>query len=501
MALQDTATKIEYLKRGRRFPLPDRARLWADWQPTLHEIVADRKKYPQIEVVKSPEKTTYDPDTGKSIHVPKETEKVEPNRIAIPLEQNICNIHTAFTVGNEPKMSCDPDDSERNLLDAIYQVLKSNKTRYQNRRIVRSWLSETECAEYWYTVEDNGFWNKMRHKVGSSFGNVTPSRRLRSTLWSPFRGDKLYPFFNDNGDLVAFSREYSRTEVDGITKYYFMTITSTRVHKWVLDGQWKEEEAFNHGFGKLPVIYAHRREALCDKVRTLRVRLEKLLSEYADCIDYHFFPILLLYCDDIPNLSGDMRNRIMQLTGDGANASYLTWNQVPETVKYEVEQLLAQAYSMTDTPRISFDYLIGRGNAVSGEAFKYVFMSVLMAVENHAEVMGDFFQRRVNFIVSALGSISPIFAQSARTIDIDVSIQPYTIDNIAQKVQTAVAAVSGGVWSRRTGVMFCGNIERTEEELEEIKAEMAEKQPAEVNRDKENQVTEKQEKEQEQNKT
>ena len=37
-------------------------------------------------------------------------------------------------------------------------------------------------------------------------------------------------------------------------------------------------------------LAGHRPEAYCEKIKTLRIRLEKLLSNYADCIDYHFFP-------------------------------------------------------------------------------------------------------------------------------------------------------------------------------------------------------------------
>ena len=97
---------------------------------------------------------------------------------------------------------------------------------------------------------------------------------------------------------------------------------------------------------------------------------------------------------------------MVQLTGQGANASYLTWNQVPDTVKFEAEGLTEKAYALTNTPHISFENLKGTGNALSGEAFRYVFMGAHMAVENHSEEIGSFMQRRVNFLVSALVSIN-----------------------------------------------------------------------------------------------
>lgn len=100
---------------------------------------------------------------------------------------------------------------------------------------------------------------------------------------------------------------------------------------------------------------------------------------------------------------------------------------------------------MTNTPQISFENLKGSGNALSGSAFRYIFMGAHMAVENHAEEIGLFMQRRVNFLISALGTQNSKLAAPAQTIDVDVNIVPYMIDNLDDKVQTAVTAVDGGI--------------------------------------------------------
>lgn len=467
LALEDVERKIYYLKKGRKTQLPDREKLYADWDPNKHEIF-DKEKYPQIEITIEQEKEEYDEKAGKKVTIPKKTKKVDPNRIALPLEQDIVNIQTAFTVGTEPKMDCTPAESEKGIFEALKQVLKKNKIKYQNRKIVRAWLSEQECAEYWYVTKDDGFWAKLKAKVANLFGKSMPQYKLRSVLWSPFRGDKLYPFFDDSGDMVAFSREYKKKDLDDHEITCFMTVTKDMVYQWELDKGWQLVAAFKHGFKKLPVLYCYRPEAYCEKIKTIRVRLEKLLSSYADCIDYHFFPILKLF-GDVDKMSGEFRNRVVQLTGEGADAAYLTWNQASDPVKVEFENHFNQAYALTNTPRISFDSLKGTGSSLSGVAFDYVFMSTHLSVENHAESIGDFMQRRVNFLISALGSINTNFEKASETIDIDVEIQPYKLDNIDDKVSTAVKAVSGGVWSQKHGVMFAGVADRLEEELAELK--------------------------------
>lgn len=467
LALTDKAQRIEYLKKGRRTEIPDVVRLYNDWNPNKHEIITDNKKYPKIRVVVEKGKEVKSDTIGRMTRTNDKVEYKDPNRIALPLEQDIVNIQTAFTVGTEPSIDCDTDDEgEKSLLSALKQVIRKNKLKYQNKKIVRSWLSEQEVAEYWYAVKDDGFWAILKRKIASIFGKAVPEYRLKSTLWSPFRGDTLYPFFDDTGDMVAFSREYKKTNLDGTETTVFMTLTNDSIRTCII-GDNNQDEVVSHGFPKLPVIYTYRKNAYCDVIRPIRIRIEKLLSAFGDCIDYHFFPILKLF-GEVTGFSGTTRNRVVNLTGEKADAAYLTWQQAADPIKLELETLFSRAYSMTNTPQISFENLKGTGNALSGSAFRYVFMGAHMAVENHAEEIGLFMQRRVNFLISALGTQNSRLAAPAQTIDVEVNIVPYMIDNIDDKVQTAVTSVDGGIWSRKEGILFAGNADRVDEELKEI---------------------------------
>lgn len=479
LSIQEIERKIYYLKKVRKTEQPNARVLYNDWNPNRHEIVVDEEKYPKIKITTKPEEKITDPTTGKVYVEPAVKKEIEPNRIALPIEQDIVNIQTAFTVGTEPILDCQPDKSEEGLLSALKQVFKKNKLKYQNKRVVRSWLAEQEVAEYWYVVKDDGFWAKLKRKVSEIFGKSRPGYRLKSTIWSPFRGDKLYPFFNDQGDLVALSREYKKKDLNDIEITCFMTITKDMVYQWEQTNNWIDKGSFSHGFKKMPVIYMYRPEAYCEKIKSLRVRLEKLLSNYADCIDYHFFPILMLF-GDVQQLSGEFKNRVVQLLGNNANAQYLTWNQASETVKYEAETLFSQIYSLTNTPRISFDSLKGTGSAVSGVSFDYVFMSTHLNVENLNETVGEFMQRRVNFLVSALGSVNTTLEAASETIDVDVQMQPYRLENIKDKIDTAIKAKEGEIWSQERAITFVGNVDAVAEEIETIKEEQAEKKQSNI---------------------
>ena len=258
LALEDDSRKIEYLKRGRRTPLPDAKKLLADWDPNKHEIIVDQTKYPKIKITTELEKDEYDADGNFVRKIPAKTKDVEPNRVALPLEQSIVNIHVAFSVGNEPKMDCTPaNDAEKGVLAAVKQIMKKVKMKYLNRKIVRSIFSEQEAALYWYAAIDDGFWAKLIAKIKGLFGNVAPKYKLKAAIWSPFRGDKLYPFYDDSGDMVAFSRAYEKKDLDGNTIQCFMTVAPGQVLQWESGSEgWKlnPTASFKHKFRKLPVI-------------------------------------------------------------------------------------------------------------------------------------------------------------------------------------------------------------------------------------------------------
>ena len=472
-ALPTEAEKIYYLKH-RRTPLPDVHALYKDWNPDRHDIM-DPEIRPDNKVIV--QEASTDPNTGKSIPPTYKKDDINPtNRIMLPLEQDITNIHTAWTVGNDPKVNCEPNnDEEKALLSIINSINRKNKMRYNNKRIVRSWLSETEVAEYWYVVKDESFWRKILEQVKKTFGGaITPQFKLRCAIWSPFRGDKLYPLFDEKGDYIALSREYSIKDADGTETVYFMTVTDEKVYKWRMEADWIKVSEFKHGFSKNPTIYSWRAKPLCHNIRPIRDRLERLMSNFADCIDRCFFPYLILEGElhGTPQQSG--KNRLIKIS-NGGKVYYLNWDQASDAVRLELEGLWSKAYQLTNTPQLSLDSLKGLGDVPSGRAFRFLFMGTDLSIDNHAEVIGEHIQRRYNFLVSAVGSLNTEYLRASQTIDIETEIQPFTIDDIAEKIRNATDACGQSVASLRTGVMMAGLVDNVDDEIKEIEEEQTSK--------------------------
>ena len=477
LALDNEADKVFYLKQ-RRTPAPDTTRNLRDWNPDLHDVMDTEVRPDAVELTKE---AGYDAQ-GRPTAAEYRKDKTNPtNRIPLPLEQDIVNIHTAWTVGKDPKVTVETDDeTEKNLLKVIEVTCRKNKMRYNNKRIVRAWLAEQEVAEYWYAVDDNSFWTKALNRVKATFGgSVKSTKKLRCAIWSPFRGDKLYPFFNDKGDYEALSREYSVVDVDGTETTYFMTITDKKVYEWRVSGSVELIKKYPHGFSKNPTIYSYREQTLCHKIRPIRARLESLLSNFADCIDRHFFPYLILEGDITGKPQRSGKNRVIKVT-NGGKVYYLNWDQASDAVRLELEKNWSMAYQLTSTPQLSLDALKGLGDVPSGKAFQFLFMGTNLAVDNHAEVIGEHIQRRYNFLAAAHGDINANFYQASRTIDIETEIEPYAIEDMAEKIRNASDACGKPVASLRTGVMMAGLVNDVDEEVRAIEEETAKTQMADV---------------------
>ena len=86
--------RITFIKNARKTPMPDVKQMKDDWFPKRHRVhdIEFRKD------MKTLVKDAYIDQNGKEYPPEFETEPVA--RISLPIEQDIVNIHVAFTVGN-----------------------------------------------------------------------------------------------------------------------------------------------------------------------------------------------------------------------------------------------------------------------------------------------------------------------------------------------------------------------------------------------------------------
>ena len=391
------------------------------------------------------------------------TEKVA--RIAVALQKLIVGRAAAFCFGNPVAYKATPEtDGERVVLKALERILKDNKTTSKNRKIARAIFGYKECAELWYVQE--------KAKPHNTYGFLTKSK-LRCALFSPMFGDTLYPYFDGAGDLVAFSRSYSRIDSDKKRFDYFETYTDTEHWLWVNEGSgYKIVDGFPKkvAIGKIPIVYGYQEYFETQDVDSLIDRLEKLLSNFADTNDYHASPKIFTTGEIVGFAKKGESGAIIQ-GEEGATAQYLSWQNAPESVKLEIETLLKMIYTISQTPDISFESVKGLG-AISGIALKLLFMDAHLKVQDKKEIFDDYLQRRVNVIKAFIGQFNTELEEDAEMLEVEPEITPYMLTNELDEINMWLAANGNKpLVSQKASVKGANLTQDPEKDFEQIQEE------------------------------
>lgn len=221
---------INELRNGRTTPEPNTIQYAAQYDPKLHDI-NDPLKRPDKLVVVDKDSDEYGEVKNINPNVEETTEqgfRIEKvARIALGMQKLITKRAVAFTFGNPVAYNANPtDEKEKALLNAIKRVFYDVKEGTLNRRVARSLYSTTEVAELWYPVETD------THELYGFKKNI----KFKVAIFSPMFGDRLYPYFDEARDLVAFSRQFTRKDRDLVTRTYFETYTKDNHYLWTCKG-------------------------------------------------------------------------------------------------------------------------------------------------------------------------------------------------------------------------------------------------------------------------
>jgi SPP1 family phage portal protein len=453
---------IEELKSGRNTPEPKIDDYVSQLNPLKHDIFDKSKR-----MDKKVKTDAVEPEiNGKPIPAgyvggaKEQTKDVPVARIALAIQQLIVKRAVSFTFGNPVTLNAEPEnDAETLVLKSVKSVLFETKSRTINRKIAREIFSTTEAAELWYPVEKP-----------SNYG--FPSKfKLRVAVFSPQNGDKLYPYFDETGDMVAFSRQFAIIDKKGKTTTYFETYTDAEHRMWKQsENEWEIVEGYPKPItiGKIPIIYGKQDFVEWEDVQGLIDRLETLLSNFADTNDYHASPKIVVKGEVLGFAQKGESGAILQLEGDNADAKYLSWQHAPESVKLEIETLLRMIYTITQTPDISFDSVKGIG-AISGIALKLLFLDAHLKVQDKMEIFDDYLQRRLSVIQAYIAQFNTGLKAACESLTIEPEIVPYMIEDEKAKVDLLLAANGGkAVASQKSTVQQLGWVTDTEAEYEQI---------------------------------
>jgi SPP1 family phage portal protein len=454
---------INELKSGRLFAHPNVEEALKAIEPELHNINntllrPDKRVLVDINDVHSNHQSLPDEYTDGNTRLHFRTEKVA--RIKLALQKLIIKRAVSFCFGNPILYNATPiNDKQKLIISALKRILYDNKINSINRKIGTAIFGFKECAELWYPVEKNN----LIYGFNSKF-------KLRCALFSPAFGDKLYPYFDDTGDMLAFSREFSQKDSNDKTITYFETYTDTEHWLWVHSEKGFEVvEGYPHiiSIGKIPVVYGYQKQFETEDVNSLIDRLETLLSNFADTNDYHASPKLFVTGNIVGFSKKGEAGAIIE--GDtGATMQYVSWANAPEAVRLEIKTLLEMIYTITQTPDISFESVKGI-SAISGVALKLLFMDAHLKVQDKKEIFDEYLQRRVNVIKSYIGKFDTTLESECEIMEIEPEITPYTLTNEIDNVNMWLSANGNKpLVSQKQSVKSANLSQDTEEDFEQI---------------------------------
>lgn len=449
-----------------------------EYEPEGHEVF-DRQKRKDKEIIKP---SAVMGANGE----PELTKEYAPvTRIAFAGQKLIVSRRVMFMVGGGVDLEATPAEGpETRFYDMFLKACEDNKMDYRYGPIAKTMLAEGECAAVFFLDKtDPSYWGE--------YASPQTILRPRMVLLKPSEGSVFFPVFDVYKNMVAFGRTY---KVNG--KEWFDLYTEKELYQFqdnelqpgaLVDPENPEGARTRvHGFDKIPVAYFAQERKEWQDVQGAIERLEKLLSNHGDTNDYNGSPIILAKGQIKGFAAKGESGKILEMDED-ADASYLSWNSAPESIKLEIENLFKVIYSVSQTPDISFEQMKGIG-AISGTALRLLFMDAHAAAKEKQDgSYGESVQRMVNIMKAGIVAVDNSL-RNAANLPIKVKFNTYLpvneteeIENQGKVINNLATAVQAGLMSYATALKFMPMVDDPESELKAVMEQMtAEKVTLEI---------------------
>lgn len=350
---------------------------------------------------------------------------------------------------------------EERMSRSVEAVFTHNRINSVNVERTTMLFASCEVFTLWYMVEGE---NEL-------YGFKAPNK-IRCRNFSPMNGYELYPLFDEGGDLIAMSVQ--SVVKRGDKKVTCLdTYTSERHLRYVSAGDeaWELEADESHEIGKIAGVYIHRPAPIWEDTSPFVYEMEWAMSRNGNYLRRNSKPILCINSEtDIrfgDEAGGTSEARSILLLPQGASASYVTWGQAVDNLKYYISELKQSFFSQLQIPDWSYESI--KSTPMSGEARKQLFIDAHLKVCDESGRLSEAFSREVNVVKALLATMLPAGeAEALERVTAEIEITPYTIDDEKTTIQNLALAVQNGLVSQREGIEMLGWSDDPEQTLREI---------------------------------
>ena len=352
------------------------------------------------------------------------------------------------------------DDPEQLFNDVIYD----NKLEYFDRKQARIAMSECRVVEFWYLRQP---------KIAGE--NVT----IHVQMWAKSLGSNVYPYYDDFGDMIALSREYT-VSVDGKSIDCFDIYTAGKTVKAKnIDNVWTIEDEANP-YGKIMGVYTEFSRPVWSLVQEACDQYNETVSTFCDSNAYCAHPIIVSKGKIVnPPNKGDAGSMLVlepEMDDNGkpvwGDVSFLEITNASEAISLELETLKEIIYTKTATVDLAAESLKGAGGAPSGYSMELRFLDPKLMALMHEEIFGASLRRRVSIIKTLLSAVHVKHKAAFEEMKIVPKFQNPLPSDI-ETWTTLLSLATGGekIMSQESAVEQNMLLENTEGEFDRIKAE------------------------------
>lgn len=383
-------------------------------------------------------------------------------RITCDLQRLAVKRMTELCCGIPVKRVYRPEnDVQKEVAAYIETILDRNRINSVNVERLNMLFASCEVMTLWYAVE----------APNSVYGFDSPLK-FRCRNFSPMLGDDLYPLFDEYGDMTAMSVGYCR-KVGRKTVNFFDAYTATKHIKYSDgDGQWAEIENEDITVGKIPCVYMYRPTPIWEDTSKTVYEIEWALSRNGNYLRKNSKPLFVVFADEVINYgeekSENKEFRSVMQYPKGSTASYVTWQQAVENLKFYVNELRSLFFTQLQLPDWSYEKMSQQ--ALSGESRKQLFIDAQMKVNDESGRLLEGFDREINVIKAFLKIVlAERYHKDIDALKVDTKITPFSINDNTETVNMLMAANGGEpIMSQRESIEEFGHSDNVDKTLEEI---------------------------------
>lgn len=443
-----TPVEIMTILRSQKKDCPTWDELEKVFDTSMHDIVADPRRRPK--------EKTKNGQTEKPAKLTYGAEKIATRRMT----------QMAFSIPVERVYSNAQNDEEKAFQDAIEAVYKSVRINGVNMNRMYAYFASCEAMTFWYMSEGDEVIN--RYGFDSNVKIRCRSFSPMPKKFSKIAQASIYPYFDEDEDLIALSVEY----IDSENVRHFNSYTAKNAYYFTQSedgGGWVMEAKPNMS-GKIPAAYIQRPLPIYDGISGNRDDIEFTLSRNSDTIRKNQAPILKIKGEIIGGELpvGDTARQVYRVT-EGGDVGLISPALTTSDAKAHIQILKQLNDETVQQVDLSMENVKGLG-AQSGEARKTLLTEPHLKTKEESHSIIWFFDREFEVLKSLLVIAKPEWKKYQHTTTCEHVITPF-IQNDTTTDITNYSKAAGVLMSQKSAIKRAGLVDDAEAEYEEIRKE------------------------------